>query len=131
MRLEVIDESSGVSFLEIRLSPGDMMLALTGRSIECEMDVRGLNLVGSKSEHKKENVKFESWSQRLSAERKGLDSHERSPSVDKAFAPFEVNGWRGSASDLFNGHLSNRDGTQAVTFHRYVDAKTGKPILNP
>lgn len=132
MRIEVADELSGVHFLELRLSPHDMMCAITARSVECDMEVRGLHLVGSKSEYKVKQVKFKGYRSDLADERKGLDDHEHSPTTRKILAPFEKDGWRGSVSDLFNGHRRSAcEGFQKVGFHRFVDAKTGKPILNP
>lgn len=127
MRLAVTDEASGVAFLKISISPGDLMLSMTGRSVVTEMEIRGAELIGAKSEHKTEVVPFTDRTLRCSDERKGLDDHERSPMVEKAFAPFEVDGWRGSSSDLFNGHRSTKGG-QNVSFHRYIHPKTGKPI---
>jgi hypothetical protein len=129
MSIEVVDDSSGVHFLRIDLTPHDLMCALTGRVTSIEMEIRGAHLIGTISEHKTELVKWKAYSQKTD-DRKGLDDHERSPSVDKILAPFEIDGWRGSSSDLFNGHRSEGE-FQRVGFHRYVDAKTGKPVLNP
>jgi hypothetical protein len=132
MRLEVVDESSGISFLEINLTPGDLMLSLTGRNVECKMEVRGLRLVGMKSEHKTEEVEFSMWDTR--AEREGLDDDQSSPATVKALKKFEVDGWRGRVSDLFNGHRTVRDkdpkkpSRQSVNFYRFVNPETGKPV---
>jgi hypothetical protein len=129
-RLGFQDVASGVHFLSIDISPGDLMCALTGRGTECEMEVRWLELIGLKSEHKTELVQFDQFAKGLRQERKGRDDVDRSPTVDKALAPFEVDGWVGSSSDLFNGH--NRDhkkGAQRVRFYRYVDPTTGKPVM--
>lgn len=132
MRIEVSDELSNVHFLEIRLPPGDLMCAITARSVVCEMTVRALHLVGTKSEVKEEEVKFDPWSVRSGKERKGMEDSDPSASTVEALSPYEVDGWRGRVSDLFNGHRrSERKGFVKVSFHRFIDATTGKPILKP
>lgn len=132
MRLEITDKSSNVQFVEIRMTPGDLMLAMTGRMIDCQMDLRGLHLVGMLSETKRELVPVDKFELRRAADRAGLDDAERSPSVDAVLAPFEVDGWKGYVSDLFNGHcyVSDKElgDCQKVTFHRHVNPKTGLPV---
>lgn len=130
MRLEISDDTSGVHFIEIRMSPRDFMLALTGCMMACQMELRGLDLVGLKREHKTEAVPFDPGFEKLHADRKGLDSNERSPLTDAALKPFEVDGWMGDPSCLTNGHCRTKakEPSYEVRFHRYVEPKTGLPV---
>lgn len=49
--IEVTDESSGIRFLEIKLTPEQLSRALSREAlIPCEIDVRGLDKIGKKLE---------------------------------------------------------------------------------
>lgn len=115
--LSVKDTRSGVEFLEITLSPHDFALALTGQGLmPCELEVRGLELVGTQRERKTVDVPLP------------LD-RERDEDVGNPLAPFEVDGWMGNADDLHNPHRRNYPaGTAQVNFIRYVNPETGEPV---
>ena len=137
MEIRVQCALSGVEFIEVHVSPGDLMKALTTRFVDCTFTTRALSRIGSKSETKTELVEFNRWasSDKLSKERKGLNSHERSPTIDALLAPFEIDGWRASVSDLFNRHRGQGGNTsgkryQAVLFDRHVNVETGEPIID-
>lgn len=114
VRIYVIDESSGCAVIEIDISHEQFGKAVTGRGdCECTMELTPEN-AGKKHEHKTEAVAWK-WS--------GHRNRDDDPTKDAALAPFEVDGWRGSRSDLGNHHRQLRDGTYNVTFHRYVDTE--------
>lgn len=51
--IELTDESSGVRFLEITLTPEQLSSALSRLSMtDCEFNTRGLEYIGKKHEHK-------------------------------------------------------------------------------
>lgn len=115
--LEVTDESSHVQFIEIKVSYADMALAMTARRVDCQFNLRGVKLVGSKAEHKMVVVPFKD---------RYVEDKDRKAVAVKALAPFEVDGWEGDVSDLFNPHR-HTDSGQFVSFRRHIDA-SGQPI---
>jgi len=112
--IELVDREARVRFLEVHLSLADFAEVLLGHSrVKCDVELRGLNLLGKKREHKTEFVPF------LSS-----DYMERREDAAKALAPFEVDGWEGRAADYANSHKRvNMGGVEGalVTFIRHVD----------
>lgn len=122
MRIEVIDTCSRVHFLRAELSMEEFAMALTAMGdIPCEFVLVHPELVGSIAENKEERVPYP----RGYVER---DSVAEKRQIAAALKPFEIDGWSGREEDLRNGHRTNRDGTQTVTFFRHVHAKTKQPI---
>lgn len=121
MRIEVIDASSRIHFLVAKCTPEAMMLALTGRGdVEIEFELVGAELIGSEQENKTEEVPFDCYKGRNDSARKRA-----------ALKPFEVDGWKARVEDLDNGHCrvdKSNPPRQKVVFHRWVNAKTGKPV---
>lgn len=89
------DESSGTSFVSVRVALVNFTEALFGLSrMECEFDLRPAN-VGKRHEHKEEVVDHEyGWVQYDKREEAARDILKR----------YEVDGWKGRADDLFNHH---------------------------
>lgn len=117
VEISVVDESSRVEFVEIRVKLADFARCVTGMGhTAMTFGVRGLHLVGTRIETKTEVVPRPSF---------GANAAE----IAFALVPFEVDGWKGDVSDLTNGHRSNGMGGQSVGFRRHVDAVTGQPIL--
>lgn len=109
----VIDELSGVEFVSVRISPANFAEALVGLArVECEFDLRP-DLVGTVYEHKEELVPLPH------DHYYGTSRDKREQVAAEAFAPFEVDGWRGRVDDLFNPHRRGLNGAK-VTFVRYV-----------
>jgi hypothetical protein len=128
-RLEIMDDASRIHFLVARFDSDAFADLMTNRFAKVEFEVMGLELIGAISEHKTELIKFDCYNLRFSKERKGLESSDRSPGVDKLLAPYEADGWTARVSDLFNGHNRKDGDKQAVSFFRYVDSVTKKPFL--
>lgn len=130
IRIKLVDKSSGIHFAEAELTPHDMMMAITGRgNVPAQLEVRALEIVGATREVKTERVPFnmhEHFDERKKF--RGDDSRARTKSVIRALATFEVDGWMGDASDMWNGHR-RCDGHQEVRFIRYL--RDGKPIILP
>lgn len=125
--IEIEDESSMIRFVEAQFSVKDFANLMTNREAECTFNLHGIDCVGMKREHKTEPVPFDYDYKVLRKDRAGLDDCQRSPLADKALKPFEVDGWKGSPSDLFNGHRTARGATgktQTVGFVRWVPKKT-------
>ena len=113
IRIRVVDEGSMTAFLDVHLSLEALSLALTGQSdIECEFELRP-KLVGKQREHKTELVPFP-------RDQHYVEKSERAAVASRVFAPFEVDGWKGSVDDLFNHHRQEGD-CMRVLFTRYVD----------
>ena len=119
--IKIVDETSKVHFVEAMLSLQDFALAITGRGfMDCELDVRGLDLVGLQREGKKEPVMVPkgSWDTR----------EERAYAAVRAL---EVDGWKGRLSDVMNHHnrRADRDTEAAecwmVTYERRVPREAG------
>lgn len=94
IRISIEDDDAGITFVTAEMSPADFGMMITGLSgVDAEVTVRGLDLVGTRREHKEEFVPC-----------KG------SPTDKTALlAPFEVDGWGARKSDLGNYHRYSRD----------------------
>ena len=47
MRIALVDEMSNICFLEIEMTPGDLMCVMTGRALRVHMRLRNLGWNGS------------------------------------------------------------------------------------
>ena len=120
-RLTIKDDSSRIQFVDLRMTPEQFALVISARvTTDLECEVRGLDGVGKVREVKTERVSF----RHLYCGTK----EERERAAKQAMEPFEVDGWKGSMSDMFNGHRSARDGSdiQIVMFERLVDGPAAK-----
>jgi hypothetical protein len=107
MSIEVWDEVSGVSFLEVEMTPHDFALALTGLARqECTFELRGVQNIGKVREQKTVIIEVTG----------GVRENEKAALL----APFEVDGWKGYAGDLGNSHHRVGNGYR-VSFSRFVD----------
>lgn len=113
--IAITDETSGIEFVELTLTPEQMALALATRYMTgLDAEVRSPDRIGWTHEHKLADVPFDCYH--------GSEKN-RAEEAQLALAPFEVDGWGGQVSDLFNDHRrTKKDGVwfQAVTFHRHV-----------
>ncbi len=106
--IRVTDELSGTEFIEIEITAEVLGNCITGLSYQpCEFELRAAN-VGKTHEHKTEIIPFTV-----------KDYSKREAEARAAMKPYEVDGWKGSWSDMCNHHNSTKAG-QRVTFHRYV-----------
>lgn len=116
VRISVRDSEACVEFCEVDLSLGEFALAVTAQAVSgVKVIVRGLDLVGTKHEVKTEFVPHTTQYSCRAGDRKAIAA--------AAFAPFEVDGWKGRSDDLFNGHrMAEKDGVRGarVTFTRNV-----------
>jgi len=124
MQLTIQDKTSGVQFATIEIGMAQFAYLLSGlHGIECNIDVRGLDLVGMTQEHKHEPVPVV----------KGLDKNDED-AIKATLIAFELDGWVANREDLFNHHKYNKlpddfpelagikfDHTQTVNFHRFVE----------
>jgi hypothetical protein len=112
--IQLEDISSSTRFCEVRIKYAEFTQALTGRGyMPMAFELRA-SKVGLIREHKRELVEFryKNWD-------------KREEEAAQALIPFEVDGWKGSISDMLNYcHRNvNKDGIdyQEVTFTRYVE----------
>ena len=118
IRIALIDESSGVQFLEMNIAPEQLGLALTGLGHqEFTYELHSPELVGMKVERKNELVPWNGPYGSVSPE-----------ALTAALAPFETDGWMAYRDDLTNHHMRRGDAIQSVGFHRYVDPVTGEAV---
>lgn len=108
--IKVDDDISCRPAIEIRMSIADFGEALLGRGrTPCHFEPSN-PCVGKKREHKTVIVPL----------RHGADATE----IAEAFAPFEIDGWKGSVGHAKNHHNRTRteDGRESVKvmFERYV-----------
>lgn len=121
--LTVEDEASGVIILEAELNTRHFAHLLSSRYITDVPAVFGaFHLVGCRSEHKEELVAMSS------KHRYGVKEGARRLLARKLLRKHEVNGWIGTEGDLWNGHRNEGPDHQRVSFVRYMDDKTGKPV---
>jgi hypothetical protein len=115
MRLVVEDEASGTRFLEAEMSLEDFAQAITASYGEVEFVLRASN-VGKTREVKEEVVVLPDTI------RKADES-----ATAELLEPYEMDGWVGRRSDLFNNHrtVEYRDGgvARCVTFVRFVEVE--------
>lgn len=139
------DEVSGVRLFEVTIASEDFGRML-GSEAECRYWLGNAELAGMEYQHKEEQV---------FVPRRYDDPAEFDKLLDQAFAPYEVDGWRGRRSDATNGHnrvsnvtdftlaqlafkaglerftedVSDIGGSvQRVHFSRHVDPATGVPV---
>ena len=121
------DEGSHVECVTIHISYAELTAALVGHASQsCQVEYRGLELVGKKREHKTEVVG--PIPDRLLKAKDG----KRSPELEAIFAPFEVDGWMGRTTDAYNHYNwcgpRGEDGqSYRVNFVRYIDAEESEP----
>lgn len=116
--IRLVDEVSGISFVELSLSLAAFAAAITGLGdVHAEMELRGLDVVGMRHEAKTETVDLPDQFTR---------GEEFQAALRELVAPLEVDGWKASIDRSYNPHrsVSRVDGTRGygVHFHRYVDA---------
>lgn len=110
IRLE--DTLSGCIVVEIEMTHQEFADAITAHYTTCQFDFNDSGAVGMKLETKTEVVKFKG----------GWDDRKDKREAMKALKPFEVDGWEGRVSDLFNVHnwVGGKSDLYRVSFHRHV-----------
>lgn len=122
IEIQVTDRSSGVRFLEVRMSLSDFAMAITQAGHQpCEFEVRGLEVLGKVRETKREVVPYE-----YSPDGRGPQAEAMARA---AIAQFEEDGWKGEVRDYFNSNnsvtLPDGSNGRRVTFIRYIDSEGG------
>lgn len=123
--VQIIDSASGCVALELTLPVEAFADALFSRTSECSFAINDSGVLGATQENKTELVPFDCYGPKS---KHPADEHRTKAAVE-ALAPFEVDGWYGRASDLFNGHCREKSGDakrQRVVFYRYM--RDGKPV---
>lgn len=118
--ISIVDDLSGVSFVEVEVDPATFGRAVTGQSyLPCEVTEWHPENVGKVPEVKTEYVLVPK------------DWRNRKERAAAAVAEHETDGWRGDVSDAMNyHHLVGKESTEtydcySVTFRRYVDPPQG------
>lgn len=119
IRIELRDETSGIRFMVGKIKLANFAVGLTGLAARpIEMELRGLENVGMVAERRTEVVEFND---------PGFSSPREEAHAAAAIAlhPFEIDGWTGCRSDLFNHRnlVSGSNSLYRVGFTRYVPAK--------
>ena len=118
IHVRVEDETSGCTFLDLELSLADFALAITGLSgMRCKGRIWMDAPIGKQRQVKEE------WVERPA---EYVKSKDEQAVAAKAFAPYEIDGWKGRVSDLFNHHRRSKinkhgEGGYKVVFTRFVD----------
>lgn len=118
-RIEVEDDSSGIRFLKINLS-AEQFMACLGRlvNVECDIDVRGLDLIGKTRETAKHEFK-------IPAELCNLRHKERdyfNKTAQELAQSQLTDGWIADSYFGSQGSFFQKDGEQwaRVTIARWV-----------
>jgi hypothetical protein len=113
--IELTDSASGAQFAKAEVSLEDFAAAVLGHHlINCEFEVYPETPFGLVTETKTEIIEPR-------PERAGTEEGRASLAAE-LLAPYEVHGWKGRTSDLFNSHNWTREGNGVrVVFSRYVD----------
>lgn len=118
IEIELIDRSSLIHFLRVKIEYANFAKVLTGQGeLPCEFELRGLERVGKTQELKHERI-FIPDSKALAT------THQI---IQEALAPFEIDEWAGRLSDALNPYNiveRKEDGAwYSISFIRYVDQK--------
>lgn len=106
--ISLVDEISRSQCVEIHLTIEALGMCLTQSEQECEFEWRP-DVVGMTVENKTEVVLYDC-------------TNKDQKVLDKALAPFEVDGWKARRSDMSNHHRRTPSGEQRVVFLRHVKA---------
>jgi len=111
IHLKIEDADSSAQFIDIRMTLENFALLLTNMGyIDCQFELRALDVVGKKREHKKESVSLPPGM--------FLPTKEQAKELIK---PFEVDGWIGSIDDATNHHNRSRVSDNVlVSFVRFI-----------
>lgn len=117
--ITITDDASNTQFLKAEIGLENFARAVTGLGAQhCDFDlIEGY--VGKKHEHKTELVPVAGRSSVI------RESPKWKAAMIAQMEVFEVDGWKGEESDLWNHHrtVRKKDGEfQSVAFHRYVRA---------
>jgi len=108
MNLSIVDESSGVQFVDVQIDIKTFMDVLTGMARQpCEFELRRPDRVGMIKEGKTVLMPQPEW-------------NATDEDIEKLFFPFEINGWVGTRENIKNHHNYRGDRVQ-VSFHRFVE----------
>lgn len=111
--IQIVDESSGTRFVEVKIAPETLTNVLTGlASQECEFKTRDLSRIGLKRETKTESVQRPKMCR---------DSESAKTEIANLLLSFEVDGWIANQDDAYNNHRWSDDNKVRVGFTRYVD----------
>jgi len=116
INVEVVDELSGMPFVELSISPQQFGLGLTGVNASCEFKFSHVDRVGKIRQEKEERVKVDRSSV-------SNDLHE---TLLMAAQPFCVDGWMPILREKARYapvETSAFEATYIVLFVRFVDAK--------
>ena len=121
-RLEITDSLSGIRFVDVKIPDKELALML-GRmvNVKCEADIRGLEYVGKKVEHKTAIIDMPK-NAGYGDERKKIAF-----ALGKGEAARMGNGWM--ICDMFDSKDSFKNDAVKAHFRRYVDVdilKEGK-----
>lgn len=108
--ISLTDELSRSQCVEIHLSVEALGECLTQSEQPCEFEWRP-DVVGKVAENKEEIVPFNF-------------TEKSKEKMDKAVAPFEVDGWFARRDDMVNHHRRVGNDQQRVTFFRHVEPNT-------
>ena len=114
--IRIEDELSNINFVDVKMDIESFGKALLGLgSVPVEFELRGLDRVGKKFEHKEMEV---------------MITHRRGDSpgtgdIDAALSKNEIDGWKGDRGDCTNMHKRVRSGAgytvHNVHFFRWVE----------
>lgn len=97
--IRVEDQVAGVVAVEVKVPLSDFAEALMSlANVSCQFKFNDSGAVGTKREHKYIEVFVPQQ----------YDQKRREALIKKAFAPFEVEGWKGQVKDAHNSHNAIR-----------------------
>jgi hypothetical protein len=111
--IELRDETSGTVALRAEMTIEEFGYAITACAARpCTVEWFDAP-IGKRCEQKSEALPRPDWS---------MTKPESAAQAEALLAPYEVDGWKGRTSDLFNHHNWTKDNRVRVSFFRYVDA---------
>lgn len=125
--MQIEDELSGARFVEVRIDPQGFFDMMRSSYVPCELDVRGLNVLGKKMENDSfsfkipESIPERSWKER-DVYHKELQEYAQSL-LDHRGDGWISDGYFGSQNSFFE---QGKERWARTTIRRYMDVDTSK-----
>jgi len=114
IRIALLDSKSSVEFLSVEISLENFAKCITGMAnCPVQFGIRATDKIGKQLEVKHEVIEVP-------------DDHlmrESPGEIEKALAPYEVDGWKGRSRDALNFHNRVSENKYKVCFFRWVDSE--------
>lgn len=122
MEMELVDKMSGSHFLQVDISPENLLLAITTfADQECEFELGACEYIGKQQEVKRLRIPG------IQLKWNGVrcqSKEEFARDFAEAVKPYEVDGWEADKWEGYNDRRQSKEGYEVV-FRRYIGEGLG------